>query len=108
MDAPVKYARCGDVHLAYRIFEMVRADIVLISGTLSHGGNDGGRCRSISICCKDLFAFSRVIVFDKRGPGPVPTGSSPPPTIPSRNASATSRQSWMAADCQRRDPLWLV
>jgi hypothetical protein len=36
MEAPIRYARLGDVHIAYRIFGDGPRDIVLIPGTLSH------------------------------------------------------------------------
>ncbi len=36
MDSPVRYARSGDVSVAYRIFGQGPRDIVLIPGTLSH------------------------------------------------------------------------
>jgi hypothetical protein len=36
MESPVRYARNGDVSIAYRIFGQGPRDIVLIPGTLSH------------------------------------------------------------------------
>jgi hypothetical protein len=36
MEAAVKYAKRGDVHIAYRVFGDGPRDIVLIPGTLSH------------------------------------------------------------------------
>ena len=36
MESPVKYAKSGDVHIAYRIFGDGPLDIVLVPGTLSH------------------------------------------------------------------------
>ena len=36
MEVPVRYAKSGDVHLAYRVFGDGPRDIVLIPGTLSH------------------------------------------------------------------------
>ncbi len=68
MEAPVRYARSGDVHIAYRVFGDGPRDIVLIPGTLSHvellwevPGNEH--------LLRRLTAFARVIVFDKRGQG---------------------------------------
>ena len=68
MESPVKYARSGDVHIAYRIIGDGPHDIVLIPGTLSHvellwevPTND--------YLLKRLTSFARVIVFDKRGQG---------------------------------------
>jgi class 3 adenylate cyclase len=68
MEAPVRYAKSGDIHIAYRVFGDGPRDIVLIPGTLSHvellwevPGNEH--------LLKRLTAFARVIVFDKRGQG---------------------------------------
>src|SRR5215468_11196503 len=68
MEGQVKYARSGDVSIAYRIFGQGSRDIVLIPGTLSHvellwevPGHEH--------LLKRLTAFARVIVFDKRGQG---------------------------------------
>jgi len=36
VEAPVKYAKSGSVHIAYRVFGDGPRDIVLIPGTLSH------------------------------------------------------------------------
>jgi hypothetical protein len=36
MEGPTKYARSGDVHIAYRVFGDGPRDIVLIPGTISH------------------------------------------------------------------------
>jgi class 3 adenylate cyclase len=68
VDAPVRYARNGDTHIAFRIFGDGPRDIVLIPGTLSHvellwevPNNEH--------LLRRLTAFARVIVFDKRGQG---------------------------------------
>ena len=68
MEAPVRYARSGDVHLAYRVFGDAPRDIVLIPGTLSHV-EATWELPSNEHLLKRLTAFSRVIVFDKRGQG---------------------------------------
>jgi len=68
MEAPVKYAKSGDVHLAYRIFGDGPRDIVLIPGTLSHVELSWDRS-SAKHLLERLTAFARVIVFDKRGQG---------------------------------------
>jgi class 3 adenylate cyclase len=68
MESQIKYAKSGDVHIAYRIFGDGPRDIVLIPGTLSH----------VEIfwdfpvneyLLKRFTSFARVIVFDKRGQG---------------------------------------
>lgn len=68
MEAPVKYAKSGDVHLAYRIFGEGPRDIVLVPGTLSHAEMSWERPPAKHLLSR-LTAFARVIVFDKRGQG---------------------------------------
>ena len=68
MDSPVRYARSGDVSIAYRIFGQGPRDIVLIPGTLSHV-ELLWEVPSHEHLLKRLTAFARVIVFDKRGQG---------------------------------------
>src|SRR5437867_10404710 len=68
MESPIKYARSGDVHIAYRIFGDGPRDIVLIPGTLSHV-ELLWEVPSNEHLLKRLTAFARVIVFDKRGQG---------------------------------------
>ncbi len=68
MDSPVKYARSGEAHIAYRVFGEGPRDIVLIPGSLSHV-EMLWRTRSNQHLLKRLTAFARVIVFDKRGQG---------------------------------------
>jgi class 3 adenylate cyclase len=68
MESPVRYARNGDVSIAYRIFGQGPRDIVLIPGTLSHV-ELLWEVPSHEHLLKRLAAFARVIVFDKRGQG---------------------------------------
>ena len=68
MESPIKYARSGDVHIAYRIFGDGPRDIVLIPGTISHV-ELLWELPSHHHLLKRLTAFARVIVFDKRGQG---------------------------------------
>ncbi len=68
MEAQTKYAKSGDVHIAYRVFGDGPRDIVLIPGTLSHLELTW-ELPSYGHLLKRLTAFSRVIVFDKRGQG---------------------------------------
>src|SRR6266481_5770136 len=68
MDAPTRYAKSGDVHIAYRVFGDGPRDIVLIPGTLSHV-ELLWEVPSNEHLLKRLTAFARVIVFDKRGQG---------------------------------------
>ena len=68
MEGPTKYARSGDVHIAYRVFGDGPRDIVLIPGTISHV-ELLWEVPSNEHLLKRLIAFARVIVFDKRGQG---------------------------------------
>jgi len=63
-----RYARSGDVSLAYQVFGDSEIDVVLVPGTLSHlelGWEDPAYARFY----KRLASFARMIVFDKRGMG---------------------------------------
>ncbi len=68
MKPATKYAKSGDVHIAYRVFGNGPRDIVLIPGTLSHL-ELSWEIPSNEHLLKRLTAFARVIVFDKRGQG---------------------------------------
>jgi class 3 adenylate cyclase len=68
MEAQIKYAKSGDVHIAYRVFGDGPRDIVLIPGTLSHV-ELLWEVPSNEHLLKRLTAFARVILFDKRGQG---------------------------------------
>src|SRR5262249_53755226 len=68
MGNEVKYARSGDVHIAYRVFGDGPRDIVLIPGTLSHAELYWDFPLN-QYLLKRFTSFARVIVFDKRGQG---------------------------------------
>src|SRR5271163_906240 len=68
MEAPIKYAKSGDVHIAYRIFGDGPRDLVLIPGTLSHA-ELLWEFPPNEYLLKRFTSFARVIVFDKRGQG---------------------------------------
>src|SRR5215510_4220265 len=68
MGAETKYAKSGDVHIAYRIFGDGPRDIVLVPGTVSHV-ELYWELPANAYLLKRLTAFARVIVFDKRGQG---------------------------------------
>jgi class 3 adenylate cyclase/esterase/lipase len=68
MPSDIKYARSGDVHIAYRIFGDGPRDLVLIPGTLSHA-DLFWEFPLNQYVLKRLTSFARVIVFDKRGQG---------------------------------------
>jgi pimeloyl-ACP methyl ester carboxylesterase len=68
MEGQIKYAKSGDVHIAYRIFGDGPRDMVLIPGTLSHV-EVFWEFAAEEYLLKRLTSFARVIVFDKRGQG---------------------------------------
>src|SRR5574340_727976 len=68
MGNEIRYARAGDVHIAYRVFGEGPGDLVLIPGTLSHA-EIFWEFPINQYLLKRLTSFARVIVFDKRGQG---------------------------------------
>src|SRR6185369_11284941 len=68
MGSDIKYARSGDVHIAYRVFGDGPRDLVLIPGTLSHA-DLYWELPINQYLLKRLTSFARVIIFDKRGQG---------------------------------------
>jgi pimeloyl-ACP methyl ester carboxylesterase len=68
MEAATKYAKSGDVHLAYRVFGEGPRDLVLVPGTASHV-ELFWELPANEYLLKRLASFARVIVFDKRGQG---------------------------------------
>jgi hypothetical protein len=68
MGSDVKYAKSGDVHIAYRVFGEGPRDLVLIPGTLSHA-DLYWEFPVNQYLLKRLTSFARLIVFDKRGQG---------------------------------------
>jgi len=68
MGSDIKYAKSGDVHIAYRVFGDGPRDLVLIPGTLSHA-DLYWEFPINQYLLKRLTSFARVIVFDKRGQG---------------------------------------
>jgi pimeloyl-ACP methyl ester carboxylesterase len=68
VDSPVKYARSGEVHIAYRVFGAGDHDIELIPGTISHV-ELLWEVPVYDYFLRRLSSFARVIVFDKPGQG---------------------------------------
>ena len=68
MESRTRYARNGDVHIAYRVFGAGPRDIVLVPGTVSHVEMFWEHPAN-EYLLKRLSSFARVIVFDKRGQG---------------------------------------
>src|ERR1700693_2617451 len=68
MEAETRYAKSGDVHIAYRVFGDGPRDIIVVPGTVSHV-ELYWELPINEYLLKRLTAFARVIVFDKRGQG---------------------------------------
>ncbi len=68
MRAETRYAKRGDVHIAYRVFGEGPRDIVLVPGTVSHVELYWELPANVYLL-RRLASFARVIVFDKRGQG---------------------------------------
>jgi class 3 adenylate cyclase len=68
MPAPIRYARSGDVNIAYQVTGEGPFDLVLVPGFFSHleiGREHAGNARFL----ERLESFARLICFDKRGTG---------------------------------------
>jgi pimeloyl-ACP methyl ester carboxylesterase len=68
MEPKTKYARSGDIYIAYRVFGDGPRDILLVPGTISHV-ELFWELPANAYLLKRLSSFARVIVFDKRGQG---------------------------------------
>src|SRR5262245_42042141 len=68
MTSRIKYAKSGDVHIAYRVFGDGPRDVILVPGTVSHV-ELYWELPVNQYLLRRLASFSRVIVFDKRGQG---------------------------------------
>jgi pimeloyl-ACP methyl ester carboxylesterase/DNA-binding winged helix-turn-helix (wHTH) protein len=67
-DAPLRYVRTGDVHVAYRTVGRGPLDVVLVLGW-SLGMRAALELRGFSELVRALSPRARVILFDKRGTG---------------------------------------
>ena len=68
MEAETRYAKSGEVHIAYRVFGDGPRDIIVVPGTVSHV-ELYWELPVNQYLLKRLASFARVIVFDKRGQG---------------------------------------
>jgi pimeloyl-ACP methyl ester carboxylesterase len=66
--AETRYARSGDVNIAYQVTGEGPLDLVLVPGFVSHLENDWEEPRS-ALFLERLGSFARLIRFDKRGTG---------------------------------------
>jgi len=65
---PIRYARSGDVNIAYQVTGDGRLDLVLVPGFFSHLEIDWAHAASRHMF-ERLASFARMIRFDKRGTG---------------------------------------
>lgn len=68
MTPETRYARSGDVHIAYQVIGNGPIDLVRVPGWISHL-EIGWREPSLAHFYNRLSSFSRLILFDKRGTG---------------------------------------
>jgi class 3 adenylate cyclase len=68
MEAPVEYAKSGEVNIAYQVTGGGAFDLVVVSGFVSHLDNDWEHPASAHLI-ERLGSFARLIRFDKRGTG---------------------------------------
>jgi pimeloyl-ACP methyl ester carboxylesterase len=77
-----RYAQSGDVHIAYQVVGTGQRDLVLVLGYPNHldmQWDEGGGSPGMGRFFHELAAFTRLILFDKRGTGlsdravPMPT-----------------------------------
>ena len=68
MDAAIRYAKSGDVNIAYQVTGEGPFDLVVVSGFVSHLDHDWEQPSSARLL-ERLGSFARLIRFDKRGTG---------------------------------------
>jgi pimeloyl-ACP methyl ester carboxylesterase len=69
MEIPeTRYARSGDVNIAYQVFGAGATDLVYVPGWVSHV-EENWEDPDYAAMLRRLASFARVIVFDKRGTG---------------------------------------
>jgi class 3 adenylate cyclase len=69
MDRPeTRYARSGDVHVAYQVFGEGDLDVVLVNGFITHVELMWEH-EPAARCLEAMASFARVMTFDRRGSG---------------------------------------
>jgi len=68
MRARTQYAKSGDVHIAYQVVGEGPLDLILVHGWVSHLEHQWDDPSLVRVL-ERLAAFSRLIMFDKRGTG---------------------------------------
>jgi pimeloyl-ACP methyl ester carboxylesterase/class 3 adenylate cyclase len=84
MRPQTRYAKSGDVHIAYQVIGDGPVDLVFVPGWFSHVENNWEQ-PEIAYFLTRLASFSRLITFDKRGTGlSDPVAVTNPPTLEER------------------------
>lgn len=65
---PVRYAKNGEVHIAYQVWGNGPLDLILVPGWISHLGVMWENPALVEVF-QELATFARVVMFDKRGVG---------------------------------------
>src|SRR5689334_15878940 len=78
-DGPVRYARNGDVRLAYRIFGTGEPTLVWVPGWISNVELYDDPTMPFASIVEQLSRGTRLVVWDKRGTGLSDPVNSPPP-----------------------------
>ncbi len=86
MPVETKYAKSGDVHIAYQVLGQGPLDLVWVAGWASHLDHQW-QLPSLARYLRRLASFSRLIAFDKRGTG-LPSAPSVPHSLEPLKAAA--------------------
>ena len=68
MQPETRYARCGNLYIAYQILGEGPSDLVFVPGVVSHLEHQWDEPMQAAFFLR-LASFSRLIRFDKRGQG---------------------------------------
>jgi pimeloyl-ACP methyl ester carboxylesterase/class 3 adenylate cyclase len=68
LDAPIRYAKAGDVNIAYQVIGEGAVDVVYVPGLLNLIESSAEE-PAIARHLERMAEFSRVVIFDKRGTG---------------------------------------
>ncbi len=68
VEPETRYARSGDVSIAYQVVGDGPFDLVFVPGSVSHT-ELGWKVPALADFYRRLASFSRLIIFDKRGTG---------------------------------------
>src|SRR5919109_4513162 len=99
MPPETRYARSGDVNIAYQVVGDGPLDLVLVHGWV-HSFDAGWEIEPIARFYRRLASFSRLILFDKRGTGL--SDRVPLDDLPTLETRMDDRRSWMPSASSER------